>query len=261
MRGNSLADEYAKAGVELHGVTEQHSLEIRALAKIAYQAARWATIQYTTMVQEQHKDSDMLQPKQKPVYPKRKAPQPKQQSSTTGPESARHKYKYNSHHIKAATVSDGTLVLFCSTCGAYKWKRTGKLGSVCPGHPTGAGAKQRINMLNALRFPNSAAHLSISPHRAPTAQELLTIRLKAQPQHCTTAFCWRDQWNGLANPGGAALSRTTLLSAYGQTEASLRELTSNTAEGDARRAAAKHMSTQRVQPTEAHAEDQSEQSE
>ena len=137
MRGNSLADEYAKAGVELHGVTEQHSLEIRALAKIAYQAARWATIQYTTMVQEQHKDSDMLQPKQKPLHPKRKAPQPKQQASTTGPESARHKYKYNSHRIKAATVSDGTLVLFCSTCGAYKWKRTGKLGSVCPGHPTG----------------------------------------------------------------------------------------------------------------------------
>ena len=203
----------------------------------------------------------MLQPKQKPGRPTRKAPQLKQQASTSGPLATRHMYKHNSHRIKAATVSNGTLVLFCSTCGAYKWKRTGKLGAVCPGHPTGAGAKQRINMLNSLRFPNSATHLSISPHRAPTSQELLTIRVKAQPQHSTTVFGWRDQWHKLTKPMGLAVSRTTILSAYGQTEASLCGLTSSIAQGDARRAAANQGSTYRVQPTEAPAEDHSEQSE
>ena len=76
----------------MHGLTVHNSFEIRALAKIAFQAARWAAIQYTAMAQEQHKDSEMLQPKQKINPAKRKVQQPKQCASTTCPESARLKH-------------------------------------------------------------------------------------------------------------------------------------------------------------------------
>ena len=202
----------------------------------------------------------MLQPKQKPRRTISKAPQPKQQAHPPCPVGTRPINKLNKHRIKAATVSDGTLVLFCYTCGAYKWKRTGKLAAVCPGHLTGAGARQRINMLNSLRFPNSATYLSISPHRVPTAQELLTIRVKAQPQHSTTILNWPEQWHKLAKPKGLGPSRTTILSAYGQTEASLTSLTSSIAQGDARRAAAQGP-THGAQPEEGPVEDHSELSE
>ena len=140
-------------------------------------------------------------------------------------------------------------------------EKDGQIRSVCPRHPRGTGAKQRINMLNAMRFPNSAAHLSISPHRAPTSQELSTIKLKPQLQLSTTAPSWREQWNKLAKLGGAALSRTDILSAYGQTEASLGELTSAIAEADAGRSAARYRTTPNQQDADADAEDQNDQSE
>ena len=177
------------------------------------------------------------------------------------PESARLKHTYCKHHIKAATVSDGTLVLFCITCGAYKWKRTGKLGSVCPRHPRGPGAKQRINMLNALRFPSSTAHLSISPHRAPTSQELSTIKLKPQLQLSITAPSWREQWNRLAKLGGAALSKSEILSSYGQTEASLKELTGTIAAADARRIASRYRTTSNQQDEDSDPDQQHDQTE
>ena len=248
--GNSHADEYAKAGVVLHGLTKQYCLEIRALAKIAYQAARWATLQYVSMAQEQHKDSEMLQPKQKLRRTIRKTPQPKRQVHTQCPVGNKLTNKLNKHRIKAATVSDGTLVLFCSTCGAYKWKRTGKLAAVCPGHMLGAGARQRMNMLNALRFPSSATYMNISPHRVPTAQELLTIRVKAQPQCSTTTPIWSEQWHKLAKPSGWGLSRADILGAYGQTESSLTCLTTAISQNDARRAAAIQVPTLGERPAE-----------
>ena len=197
----------------------------------------------------------MLQPKQKPRRNIGKTPQPKHQARTLCSVGNRLTNKLNKHRIRAATVSDGTLVLFCSTCGAYKWKRTGKLAAACPGHLLGAGARQRINMLNALRFPNSASYMSISPHRVPTAQELLTIAVKAQPQHSTTIPNWSAQWHMLAKPNGLGPSRATILGAYGQTEASLTCLTTSIAQGDARRAAAIQVSTHEVQSAEGTVED------
>ena len=245
----------------MHGLTMQNCLEIRALAKIEFQAARWAAMQYTIMAQEQHKDSDTLQPKQKINPAKRNVQQPKQCASTAGPDSARLRHTYYQHHIKAASVSDGTVIFFCSTCGAYKWRGTGKLGSVCPRHPRGPGAKQRINMLNALRFPNSTAHLSISPHRAPTSHELSTIKLKPQLQLSTTAPSWREQWNRLAKFGGAVLSRYEILSSYGQTAASLRELTGTIAEADERRIAARSRTASNQQDADSDPDHQHDQSE
>ena len=192
----------------------------------------------------------MLQPKQKLRRTTSKTPQPKRQVHPLCPVGNKLTNKFNKHRIKAATVSDGTLVLFCCTCGAYKWKRTGKLAAVCPGHMLGAGARQRMNMLNALRFPSSATHMSISPHRVPTAQELLTIRVKALPVCSTPSPVWSEQWHKLAKPSGWGLSRAEILGAYGQTESSITCLTTAIAQNDARRAAAIQVPTLRMHHAE-----------
>ena len=235
MQGNALADEYAKAGVEAHGITTQHCLEVRALAKIAYHAAKWAAVQYATMSKEQHTDSDMLQPKQRLRPAKRRLQLPKRNTSRAPIGVASTQHGVGNHHVRAATASDCTTVLFCIACGSYKWKRTGKLGTSCPKHPRGPGAKQRLNMLHALRFPSSTSHMRIGTHRNPTLEELSTIRATPQSQPTATGSSWREQWNCLARLSVAAPTRSEILTAYGQTEEFLKEHTANLALADAKR--------------------------
>ena len=188
------------------------------------------------MTQEEHKDSDMLQPKQH-LHPGKRKPQsppPKASRALAGVNTQQAAVK---HNIRACTVSDDTTLLFCSTCGAFKWKRTSKLGSSCPQHLLGPGAKQRLNMIRAGRFPNSSLHMTIGPHRTPTMEELSTIRVAQLALDPTINSNWMEQWSRLAQPSGAALFRADILEAYGQTEESIREHTVRISTEDARRAA------------------------
>ena len=234
MKGNTLADEYAKLGVEAHGITAQHCLEIRALSKIAYHAAKWAAFQYVIMSKEEHKDSDMLQPKQQLAPGKRKR-QPPQPNASRAPACDNSTQQgVGKHNVRACTVSDETTLLFCSTCGAFKWKRTSKLGASCPQHLLGSGARQRLNMIKAGRFPNSALHMTIGPHRTPTMEELRTIRATQLAHAPVINSNWKEQWSRLAQPSGSAPTRAEILTAYGQTEESIREHTVRIATADAR---------------------------
>ena len=233
MEGNTLADEHAKLGVEAHGITAQQCLEIRALTKIAYHAAKWAASQYVIMSQEERKDSDMLQPKQKLPQAKRK-PQPPPPKTGRALAGANTQQAAGKHSIRACTVSDDTTLLFCGTCGAFKWKRTSKLGAACPQHLLGPGAKQRLNMIKAGRFPNSSLHMTIGPHRTPTVEELSTIRVTQRALDPAIDSSWMEQWNRLAQPSGTALFRADILDAYGQTEESIKAHTARIAAEDAR---------------------------
>ena len=105
----------------------------------------------------------------------------------------------------------------------------------CPKHPRGPGAKQRLNMLHALRFPSSTSHMRIGTHRNPTLEELSTIRATPQTQPTATGSSWREQWNCLARLSVAAPTRSEILTAYGQTEEFLKEHTANLALADAKR--------------------------
>ena len=235
MQGNTLADEYAKSGVEAHGITTQHCLEVRALAKIAYHAAKWAAVQYVIMSKEQHQDSDMLQPKQQRAPVKRKLQMPQRNTSRAPAGETSTQHGVGSHNVRASTASDGTTLLFCITCGAYKWKRTSKLGTPCPKHLRGAGARQRLNMIYARRFPNSTSHMSIGPHRIPTIEELRTIRTTQLAQAPVINSNWREQWSRLARFSGSTPTRSEILTAYGQTEETIKEHTVRIAIADARR--------------------------
>ena len=238
MQGNELADEHAKLGVELHGINAQQYLEIRALSKIAYHAAKWAAIQYVSMPKEQHQDSDTLQPKQK-VLCKRKRPAPQGTPDTAPTDVTSSQQGITNHNVRAATASDGSVLLFCITCGAYKWKRTSKLGALCPKHPRGAGARQRLNMIFAGRFPNSALRMTIGPHRTPTMEELITIRAAHATPRPQSIGNWRDQWDRLKRSRVQTPTRTEIFKAYSQTEESIKHHTAMIAAANARRLASR----------------------
>ena len=176
----------------------------------------------------------MFQPKQKLPQAKRK-PQPRPPKAGSTPSGSNTQQATGKHSIRACTVSDNATLLFCGTCGAFKWKRTSKLGAPCPLHLAGPGAKQRLNMIKRGRFPNSSLHMFICPHRAPTVEELSTIRVTQRALDSATHSSWSEKWNLLAQPSGATLSRADILEAYGQNEESIKAHTAVLAANDARR--------------------------
>ena len=234
MDGNTLADKYVKLGVEAHGITPQHSLEMRVLTKIAYQAAKWAATQYVIMSNAELKDSDMLQPKQKIPQAKSKAQPRRPRPGTThvGPMAQKAAGK---HSIRACTVSDNSTLLFCTKCGVFKCKRTSKLGSPCLLRKAGPGARQRLSMINRGLFPNSALHMTIGPPRSPTALEISSIRVKQKALDPAQPGSWIAQWKRLAQPMEVEPTRADILAAYGHNEETLKARTAILAANDARR--------------------------
>ena len=66
-------------------------------------------------------------------------------------------------------------------------------------------------------------------------EELRTIRTAPLPQSTVMGTSWRDQWNRLEKFNGSTLTRSEILTAYGQTEGSIKEHTVNLAITDAKR--------------------------
>ena len=177
----------------------------------------------------------MLQPKQQRAPGKRKLQTPQPNTSRAPAVDTSTQQGVGRHNVRACTASDGTTLLFCTTCGAYKWKRTSKLGTPCPKHMRGAGARQRLNIIYARRFPNSTLHMSVGPHRIPTIEELRIIRTTQLAQAPVINSNWNEQWSRLAQSSGSTPTRSEILTAYGQTEETIREHTVRIAIADARR--------------------------
>ena len=59
-KANNLADKFAKQGAALHALTETHESECKAIAIIAYQAARWPAEQAVRQRIAEAADSDPL---------------------------------------------------------------------------------------------------------------------------------------------------------------------------------------------------------
>ena len=87
-------------------------------------------------------------------------------------------------------------------------------------------------------------------------QELGTIRFTPQPQPSTTAPSWREQWSLLGKLECTALTRSEILTAYGQTEASLKELTGIIAAADAKRIASQCRAIPKQQDDESESDQQ-----
>ena len=234
MDGNALADKYAKLGVEEHGITPQHLLEMRVFTKIAYQAAKWAATQYVIMSNSELKDSDRLQPKQKLPQAKRKT-QLRPPRLCTIAEGPLAQNTAGQHSIRACTVSDNSTLVFCTICGAFKCKRTSKLGSPCQRRIAGLGARQRLRMINRGLYPNSSLHMIIGLPRAPTALEISSIRINQTAWNTAQPRSRINKWKRLSQPIEVAPSRASILEAYGHNEETFKARTAILAANDARR--------------------------
>ena len=62
----------------------------------------------------------------------------------------------------------------CTKCGAYAWKRRGKLMEQCPGHPNTPELRKQLNRLQDYCFPGEQ-NLAIGPlrHLSQAEQEKL----------------------------------------------------------------------------------------
>ena len=66
-------------------------------------------------------------------------------------------------------------------------------------------------------------------------EELRTIRTAPLAQSTVMITSWREQWNRLAQLNRSTLTRSEILTAYWQTEESIKEHTVNLAIADAKR--------------------------
>ena len=66
-------------------------------------------------------------------------------------------------------------------------------------------------------------------------EELSTIRSTQMAQAPALNSNWREQWSRLAKFSGSTPTRSEILSAYGQTEETIKEHTARMATADARR--------------------------
>ena len=206
---------------------------MRVLTKIAYQAAKWAATQYVIMSNSEPKDSDRLQPKQK--LSKAKRAQLRLPRLRTIAEAPIAQYTAGQHSIRASAVSDNSTLLFCTVCGAFKCKRTSKLGSPCLRRIAGLGARQRLRMISRGLYPNSALHMTIGQPRTPTALEISSIRINQTAWNTAQPRSRINKWKRLSQPTELAPSRASILEAYGFNEESLKARTAKLAARDARR--------------------------
>ena len=139
------------------------------------------------------------------------------------------------HSIRASAVSDNSTLLFCTVCGAFKNKRTSKLGSPCLHRVAGQGAKQRLRMISQGLYPNSARRMAIGQPRTPTELEISSIRINQTAWNTAQPRNRINKWKRLSKPTVLAPSRTNILEAYGLNEESLKARTAMLAARDARR--------------------------
>eukprot|EP00973_Karenia_brevis_P060652 8435154-Karenia_brevis.AAC.1 len=167
-RGNRKADELAKAGAAMHGLSKQVMLEMQALKSIGYQAHRWAA-EVRVAGQPAAKDRGSGGKRCKRGR-KRRTDTPNQPRKRVRVEpgqdaGVQREWKQldcdgrsNLHHsLHLARVLDsegksrGSLA-FCAKCGAYFWRGASNLSKPC-GKPH-RGQKSRIS---AGRFPSASA--------------------------------------------------------------------------------------------------------
>jgi hypothetical protein len=192
-RGNHLADHYAKLGAVEHGMTREHLRLVAAAGNLARQSLRWSAEAFVLF-------QKMLPV---PVKPARKANGPARRRQAcrrarpalvkpgAGPgerwvwKGADEDPGTLGHQVRLATVVDeyedqqrGVLA-FCGICGAYFWKRVGRLAGPCLGVAIRAQPKRLARGL----FPAAAAryrHLSVVAVRNPEPAELVELARQLQ---------------------------------------------------------------------------------
>jgi hypothetical protein len=156
-QGNEHADKFAKQGAAQHDLPRKAVQEYKALANLAFQAARWSGVQNAFLREAGYPDAtrreDQLETARAALQG-RPGPAPTQAASLQAVMSKRSPGEAaestalgrTGHRLRVAEVSEegchaGTL-LFCATCGSCAWTSLKALRRRCQGTATPARARQ-----------------------------------------------------------------------------------------------------------------------
>ena len=226
-RGNDAADRFARLGAEVHGVTARQEQQVRACMDVAKQAARWAGTQEAHLASREFRDSQELEGScdQRPrglrvVNTKLPAPA---YSGSLGVTVLSQEQESNlfGHSLRVAVAPKGGLMLCCTACGAYGWKRAKALTSECQGPAAGPGLRNQRSRLAQGIFPSAVGGTSyLGELRAPSRHAVLWLAQRVLSREGAEP--------SLTLLGGQApivsLSREATLAAHGLTEASLERM-------------------------------------
>jgi hypothetical protein len=195
-RGNIHADKYAKLGAAMHGMSQQHLHQLAAFGSLAEQTVRWGAEMFRARQQLAapitcRSAAGLTRAMRSSGGRKRHAriepgvgPGPRLEWQCDGdgdaaalgegdlPGLLRH-----SVHIGRVLDSDGAAngsIAYCSLCGAYFWRRIGRLAAPCARKSANSQARRLARGL----FPASGQHydgLRVIGRRRPNAVELAEI--------------------------------------------------------------------------------------
>jgi hypothetical protein len=237
-RANNHADELAKRGASLRGLTAEHQLEYRSLANMAFQAARWAAESATILRRAPGSDASLLpaalKRSAKPAAPSRARssaahPQSLQdciaqavqsQGSGNGPAS------FNGHPLRMAIAGPGHII-FCASCAAYAWTAVCGLFGLCRGRVRTLGrAAQRARLANG-RFPVRTLDWPLGPASPPPPAAVQCLQ-EAQSRQANERRHQPAAGQGPDETGPAQLERAELLGRYGLSEESFAAVVAKT---------------------------------
>jgi hypothetical protein len=198
-KGNALADKYAKLGAAMHGMSELHLQQVAAIGSLAEQAVRWAAETFRArqalaapitcrraagIVRAQRSSGGRKTraPVEPGVAP---GPQLEWQADDDAPglgEGDLPGLLRHSVHIARVYGNGGAAmgsIAYCALCGAYFWRRIGRLAAPCERRSANSQARRLARGL----FPASGQHyagLWISGARRPNAVELAEVCRQVQ---------------------------------------------------------------------------------
>ena len=163
---NGYADRLAKQGAALHSISEQVVGDYFGLMHLVCAAATWAGIHEAWLADEQRYDAQSIEG-MKDKGKHQPAPVPSSRA-------AEREEQVMSHQLVVADVqprSEGWIIAY-TVCGAFAWKRRGKLLSACPRRPTSVYMRQQLERLRNFQFPGESPAYAVSAPRQPKREEL-----------------------------------------------------------------------------------------
>ena len=241
-RGNDRADQLAKEGAAMHGVTAHHLEEVAAARRLVREAARWgaevrlAARCYATLQGAKPTPRGRaaavggLVVGRRPAAPGGEPGHGLQWAASEGDDSDGDRPL--GHHIGMARVHDaqgraqGSLA-FCWVCGAYFWKKVGVLSRKCAGKVI----RGHVPRIKRGQFPDgNHPGWRVGEVRPPTPPQLWQLRrqlLAAGGSKGPTVPAARRVLRAVEAPGGStavtavAIERGAYLARLGADEASL----------------------------------------
>ena len=179
LHANKEADKLAKAGAAMHAIPPDVLADYFGLVQIVKEAAIWAGTQEAWMDDRKLRDCQSITD---PALKESKVDQREVRQIDRSQQDQRAADVWT-HELVAAELIPSQLgkVIACKKCGAFAWKRRGKLVEPCRGNPTTQWMRKQKERLDAQLFPGTQQY-AIGPLRALSPEELDHLVLYTRDQ-------------------------------------------------------------------------------